>query len=288
MTFFQLFAITAGGPLPLPVAATAETLADLYDGMPLGVYSALRTFEHNKFLCLDEHIDRTCRSMALLGWEYDWDLARFRRALDAVCSAFPADNARVRFDILAAPIALAGGESRELIALTPLTAVPEQYYREGVGVDFAPALHRIRPLAKTADFADRRRSYVVGTREHFEVLMLDETDHILEGSGTNFWAVRNGVVWTAGTGVLEGVTRKIILQLLPELGIPLRMEAVRLQDVPLLDEAALSGSSRALLPVVNIAGTVVGDGRPGPICSRILAAYNAYLAREIRTAVESL
>ena len=52
-----------------------------------------------------------------------------------------------------------------------------------------------------------------------------------------------------------------------------------------LDEAALSGSSRALLPVVSIAGQTVGDGRPGPIVGRVLAAYNAFVAENVRTAM---
>ena len=115
--------------------------------------------------------------------------------------------------------------------------------------------------------------------------MLDSAGRILEGTGTNFWAVREGVVYTAGEGVLEGITREILLQLVAELDIPLRLEAVSSADIATLDEAALSGSSRALLPVVSIAGQTVGDGRPGPVTRRILAAYNAFVAENVRTAI---
>ena len=115
--------------------------------------------------------------------------------------------------------------------------------------------------------------------------MLDSAGRILEGTGTNFWAVRDGVMYTAGEGVLEGITREILLQLIAGLGIPLRLEAVGAADVATLDEAALSGSSRALLPVVSIAGQTVGDGRPGPIVGRVLAAYNAFVAENVRTAM---
>jgi branched-subunit amino acid aminotransferase/4-amino-4-deoxychorismate lyase len=55
--------------------------------------------------------------------------------------------------------------------------------------------------------------------------------------------------------------------------------------LPFLDEAAMSSSSRALLPVVEIAGQKIGDGRPGPITQRILAAYNEYVERKVETAV---
>lgn len=119
----------------------------------------------------------------------------------------------------------------------------------------------------------------------YEYLLVDPAGRILEGTGTNFWAVRDGVVYTAGQGVLEGITREIIIQLIQELDIPLRFDAVNVEDTGSLDEAALSGSSRAFMPVVNIAGQRVGDGRPGPISRRILAAYNAFVTENIKTAI---
>ena len=92
-------------------------------------------------------------------------------------------------------------------------------------------------------------------------------------------------VYTAGEGVLEGITREILLRLIPELGIEVRLEAVGADEIATLDEAALSGSSRALLPVVSVAGQPVGDGRPGPIMRRILDAYNLFVAENVRAAI---
>ena len=91
-------------------------------------------------------------------------------------------------------------------------------------------------------------------------------------------------VYTAGEGVLEGITREILLQIISELGIPLRLEAVSAAESAALDEAALSGSSRAFLPVIEIAGQTIGDGRPGPLTGRILAAYNAFVADNVKVA----
>ncbi|MCA9955483.1 MAG: hypothetical protein KC434_12225, partial [Anaerolineales bacterium] len=63
------------------------------------------------------------------------------------------------------------------------------------------------------------------------------------------------------------------------------LEPIHVAQIPQLSEAALSGSSRALLPVVQIGDQVVGNGRPGPICQKILAAYNQFVAQEIKTAI---
>ena len=157
-------------------------------------------------------------------------------------------------------------------------------YQHGVRIDFAPDLSRHTPLAKTADFAQARAAYKVGG-EIFEYMLLGKNDEILEGTGTNFYGVLDGVFHTAGEGVLAGITRKIILELAETLNIPVSFKPIRRAQISQLSEAALSSSSRALLPVVQIGEQVVGNGRPGPISQQILAAYNDFVAREVKTAI---
>lgn len=302
MSSFLLFAVEDAGPRTLAVPPGATQFADLYRGLPLGVYDVLRTFEHNKFLYLDRHLARTERSMALLGWEYHLDRARLLRALHAVVTDCGWSEMRARIDILAAPAEALGTTSRELIALQPFTPPPPPLYKEGVAVDFATGLRRDNPLAKTAGFAQARPATsgstqlentgyeIRDTKEEspaapYEYLLLDDDGRILEGTGTNFWAMRDGVVYTAGEGVLEGITREILLQVIPALGIEVRTTAVGADEIATLDEAALSGSSRAFLPVVRIAGQPVGDGRPGPLARRILAAYEEFVSDNVRTAI---
>jgi branched-chain amino acid aminotransferase len=286
MDDLRLFAVTEPGLQTLPLPDGATSFDDMYDGLALGVYSALRTFSHDRFLCLDAHLERTRRSMAFLGWDYQLDEALLRRGLHQACTGYPPADARVRFDVLAEPARHLGTVSRLLIGLMPFTPLPPHVYERGVSVGFAPGLSRKRPLVKTAEFALIRRDYVVSHPKpiQFEYLMLNEAGFILEGGGSNFYGLRDGVVYTAASGVLEGITRRIILDLLPGLGIPLRLEALHRDEIGELDEAALSGSSRALVPVVEIEGQVVADGRPGPVTRRILAAYHAFVATNIKPA----
>lgn len=284
MSLVQLFALEGDTPRPLPVPAQLTQFDPLYEGLPLGVYSAFRTFEHNKFLYLDDHIARAQRSMALLGWEYRLDDGRLRRALHQLCTAYPAAEARVRFDILAAPAEQLGSPSRELIALMPFAPIPADWYKNGIQVGVASDLHRPRPLAKTADFVQARRPYQADGR-YYEYLLLDEAGHILEGLSSNFYAVQDGVLYTAGDQVLEGITRKIILEQAAQLGIPVNFSPIPLPQLPNLQEAAISGSSRGLLPVVQVEDQPIGNGRPGPICHRLLSAYNSFIAQAVQTAV---
>ena len=285
MSDVQLFLIEAGGLRPLPIPPHATEFHELFAGLPLGVYSALRTYEQNKFLWLDNHIQRTIKSMKLLGWDYELDESLLRQGLHDATSQYPYAEARLRFDVLAEPLHQFGSDSRLLIAMKPFPGIPPHFYTEGVRVGFAESLHRETPQAKTAVFAAQRGTTITGTIDDYERLLLDDAGYILEGTGSNFIGVKDGVVYTAGEGVLEGVTLKIILSLLDALKIPLEMKPVHSKKIQELDEAGLCSSSRALIPIVQIGDQVVGNGRPGPVCQRILTAYRDFVAGELKTAV---
>lgn len=285
MAHVELFAVKPDGPVQLTSASPLGSIYDLPDTLPYGVYTVMRTFEHNKFLGLTDHLDRLEQSIALLGWNYRPDRWAIRKALHEVCTAYSQPEARVRLDVLAGPAEELGTESRDLITLSPFEPVPEIFYQKGVRVAVARQLQRRQPRAKTADFVLARRNYPAGRPEAFEYLLLSEDGRILEGSGSNFYAIRSGVLWTAGERVLEGITRKIVLRLAPQLGIPVQLEAVALSDVPHLDEAFMSGSSRGLIPIVSVNGESVDNGRPGPITRNLMDAYEAYVAQAIRPAI---
>lgn len=280
----QLYALTPTGPRPLPIPPGAADFTDLYAGLDLGVYSVIRTYDHNRFLHLDHHLARTVQSMRLLGWDYQLDEGRLRCAIHELVTAYPAPELRVRIDILAAPATARGSDSRELLALMPFTPPSSMLYEKGVALGYATGLHRAQPLAKTADFAAARKQ--VEAANFYESLMTTDQGEILEATSANFYAVRGGVLYTADKGVLEGVTRRIVLDLVQAAAIPLQLQPATIADLPLLDEALISSSSRGVVPVVRIGDQMIGDGRPGPVTQQLIAAYNTYVEAHLQTAIE--
>ena len=276
----QLFAVVGSEPKALPVPSTAASFHDLLDDVELGVYSALRTFHHDRFLMLDAHFDRTDRSMELLGWDFRLDRPSLRRALHRVVTAYPLADARVRFDVLAKPAARIGVDSRLVIALSPFHSVPERYLREGVRVEIARELTRVQPLVKKADFVLKRRPYPLERPEAYEHLLVDAEGRILECSSSNFHGVRGGELFTAAGGALEGITQKILLRVAGELAVRVRREHVRVADVGALDEAFLTSSTRGLFPIVDGAGTKIGSGVPGSCTAELSRAYDELAERE--------
>jgi branched-chain amino acid aminotransferase len=286
MNSVQLFAVTPEGPLPLPVPDGAGHIHDLFDSLPTGFYTALATFDHNKFLLLKDHLDRLEKSLILMGWDYQLDRIAIRRALHEVVSAYPLPNSRVRLDVLTRPVPRFNSDSRLLIALSPFDPIPESLYLDGVAVGTTRELSRSQPLVKKAAFVLQRRECLEADSKIYECLMLDEDGYILEGTASNFYAVRDGVLWTAGQGVLEGVARRLVLEVIANLELPLRLDPVHINNISELDEAALSSSSRAIIPIIQIDGQSIGSGRPGPITRRLLRAYQEVVAQVIRPAYE--
>lgn len=285
MADVQLFSVTDAGAQEIETPEPLSSLYDLPDAFPLGVYTAMRTYDHYKFLQLSDHLRRLEQSMAVLDWRYELDERAIRRALHQVCVAYEHPDARVRIDVLEQAPGPPYGDGRVTVALAPFEPQPAAVYERGVRLALAPALRRRYPQAKTADFALARRAYPINSDASYDFLLLDEGGRLLEGSTSNFYAVRDGSVWTAGEGMLEGITRKIVLQLVEEVGIHLRLQAPRVADVPLLDEAFLSSSSRGLVPVREVDGELVGNGRPGPITKQLMVAYDEFVERSVHPAV---
>jgi branched-subunit amino acid aminotransferase/4-amino-4-deoxychorismate lyase len=87
--------------------------------------------------------------------------------------------------------------------------------------------------------------------------------------------VLDGVLRTEKDRVLQGITRKAILTLAPEV-LPVELRAVHRDDVPRLSEAMLTSAGRGVVPITRIDGLPVGDGRVGPVVSELRRRYDAW------------
>jgi branched-chain amino acid aminotransferase len=245
----------------------------------------MRTYEHNQFLHLEEHLTRLEESIAALGWDFQLNRKALRQALHRVCTGYKQLDARVRIDVLAAGEIQLATSSRVLISLSPYVTIPDSVYQNGVQVRIEAAIPRSQPEVKKAEFAVTRRKYLERDPSRYECLIVDSNRHIVEGTTSNFYGVRDGILWTAGSGVLEGIARMIILNLAGDAHIPVRLDPISVDDLVTLSESALSSASRGLVPIVQIGNQAIGDGLPGPITRKLIEAYRAYVVREITTAI---
>ncbi len=107
-----------------------------------------------------------------------------------------------------------------------------------------------------------------------EALMLDHLGYVAEGSGENFFMVKNGEVFTPSPQcILSGITRDTIIKLCHDFGIPVHETQIVRDSVYLADEAFFTGTAAEITPVRELDGRAIGEGKPGPITQKLQKAY---------------
>ena len=110
----------------------------------------------------------------------------------------------------------------------------------------------------------------------YECLMYDEMGLVTEGSSTNAWIVdETGKLRTRDTqaNILKGVTRTALLTLIKEQGLELEERAFTVEEAKRAREVFVTAASSFVMPLVSLDGVRIGDGRPGPVATRLRELY---------------
>jgi branched-chain amino acid aminotransferase len=269
----------------------ADSLDALTQLLPGGAYTTLRTFHSKQVLHLEDHFQRLESTAAMVEKPLYLHRSRARQAIQAAlrqaqqrhytpdCGA-PSGEQDFRIRIT---LDLQDQPGDFYLALQPLTTPAHEAYQQGVPV-VTFRMQRWLPKAKLTRFIQRsgelRRAMPPGVNE---TLMLDEQGHFLEGLSSNFFAVLEGEIWTAEEGVLSGITRSLVLEGIRRLGLPLRLQPANLADLPRIQEAFITSSSRAVLPVCRIDDHPLPSA-PGPLTRRLMDEY----ARAVDASLEEI
>jgi branched-chain amino acid aminotransferase len=256
----------------LPVQASNFDEATLKTGH--GVYTVFRLYPGRRVLRLDHHLARLRQSAELLSAPYalsdDWLRSALHRAVEAAGMDMP----RIRLTIPFADLSTA------IIALEPFVPPPAAWYEQGVSVGLVEGC-RESPRAKNSQFIEWRTQVRRNQLPEFhEVVMYNGDRFLREGLSSNFYAVLDGALHTAGEGVLEGISRSILLEVAPQI-LPVVLEPVHKDDLPALSEAMITSASRGIIPVVQVGDVCIGTGKPGSLAQALRMAYEAQVEREL-------
>lgn len=106
-------------------------------------------------------------------------------------------------------------------------------------------------------------------------LLLDPDNYITEGTGDNFFLVKDGILYTPEPrNILVGISRGFIFELAKELGIKYLEKNLVVDDVIKADEAFMTGTPFCLLPVTKINGLEIGNGKRGQITNKLLSLWS--------------
>ena len=110
-----------------------------------------------------------------------------------------------------------------------------------------------------------------------------DTNLVTEGSSSNLFIVKDGVIWTHPISnlILRGVTRSILVEeIIPKLGYTIVEKAFSPEFALTADEAFATSTSLEVTPVIEIDGKKIGDGKPGPVAASLLDAYHELVQKE--------
>lgn len=254
----------------------------------MGVFEGIRAYETPQgtaIFRLKEHTRRMLGSAKILGMDIGYSEDAINEAIIDTVRENKLSSAYIR------PMSFYGSESMGIHAkgLKVHTIIAAWTWGAYLGVDGMERGIRI----KTSSFS-RHHPNVTMTRAksngaymnsmlalqevsrngYDEALLLDTDGFVSEGSGENFFLVKNGVIHTPDlSSALEGITRDTVIQLAQEIGIEVREKRITRDEVYLADEAFFTGTAAEVTPIRELDDRPIGSGSRGPITQKLQAMY---------------
>ncbi len=134
--------------------------------------------------------------------------------------------------------------------------------------------HAVDPTAKNYHWGDFTRALFAAKDAGFDnTLLLDERGNLTEGPGFNIFIIQDGIVYTPRSGVLEGITRQVAMEICAANGVTVQVTDVSLDQALQADELFATTTGGGIIPVTRINNHVFSNDAPGEITSRLRDSY---------------
>ncbi|GIV34500.1 MAG: branched chain amino acid aminotransferase [Chitinophagales bacterium] len=275
-TFLMGYYCFLNGKISLAAEATVH-ISDLALLRGYGVFDYLRTYHGIPFR-LPDYLERFRASAEYMRLPLRYSDSQISEIIqELLIQSSVKETAGIR-------LLLTGGHSPDSMTITePNFAIIVEalgegdplHYQHGVSLITYP-FKRIFPLAKTTNYiAAIKMLPEVKEKKAFDMLYVWD-NHVLELTRNNFFLVQGNTVITAKDDVLQGITRKVILELAAG-KFKTEVRAVHYKELQSASEAFLCGSARRIIPVVSIDGNPVGNGHPGEVTRSLMTMFDTYV-----------
>jgi len=240
-----------------------------------GVYEALRTY-NKKLFRLQDHLERLKFSLQ----DLDISFNDFDQIENISTKLAELNNIKTEYSVyvqISRGISFPrthnyeGNLTPNLIAFAKPIKDNSKEITGGVKVILEKDLRWLRCDIKSTSLLPSIMANQNAIRNNAYEAILFRDDFITEGSHTNFFALKNNIVFTAPLSnyILSGVTRNVILNLCKENKIGFSEEYIKPNDIKTFDEFFITGTTTEVTPVIQIDDWIVGDGKPGKITQKI-------------------
>ena len=262
-----------------------------------GVYDVTRTFAHKPFR-LRDHVERLFRSLQYTRIDCGLSLDEMEKVslevIDRNKRLLSASEDLALWQVVSrgvrSPKGNRVGGGATVAVYCVIVNFPEfaSFYVEGAPI-VIPSTRRVPPecLESKAKITNKM-NHIMASFEAKQVdpraipLMLDIHGNLSETSAHNFFLVSNGKLCTpTDRNVLGGITKVAIFDLAKQLGIEIVEDEFTPYDLYTAEEAFLASTSPTIVPVRSVNGAKIGQGAPGPMTLRLIAAWNKMVGIDI-------
>ncbi len=251
-----------------------------------GLFETMRAYD-GRIPLLKAHVSRLETSARRLNWILPWTYPYLMQGVQQTLAANDVQNGSVRLTITrGAGRGWHPGNCENptllIIASKELPYRPEDY-TTGLAALTCPFLkNEGSPLAgiKSTNYLE----YILArqwAKSHGadEALMVNTTGYLAEGSMSNIFLVRQGILVTPelASGCLPGIARRVVLQLAGDMGLAWEERQVSPGELTAAEEIFLTNSLMEVMPLTTVDGRQVGSGRPGRLAVELGQAYRRYI-----------
>lgn len=254
----------------------------------LGVFEGVRAYQTEKgtaIFRLAEHTHRLFDSAKILGMSIPYTEAEINAATCEAVRVNKLDNAYIR------PLCFYGSEGMGIRAdkLQVHTAIaawdwgryfPEETFATGLSIRTSSyTRHHVNVTMCRAKATGNYMNSILALQEavrcgYDEALLLDAQGYVTEGSGENFFIVKDEVLYTPTlTSALNGITRATIIQLAQEMGYKIVEKFITRDETYIADEAFFTGTAAEVMPIRKIDDRQIGTGKRGVITEKLQSRY---------------
>ena len=249
-----------------------------------GVFETLLAYSGAIFRC-DDHIDRLFHSAEAIYLQIPFTRDYLIEALYKTLEANGLKDAYLRLSVsrgVSEPgLDIDGCASPTITIIAKgFSGYPEGLYKTGIGAAVVntrriPA-SALNPAVKSLNFLNNIMARIEAKNLNAtEAIMLNMEGYVAEGTVSNIFMMRAGLVKTPplSAGILNGVTRSIVIDLLKENGIPISEQAFYPDGLYTADECFVTSTLYEVMPVTSIHDSAVGSGQPGKLTQTILNLF---------------
>lgn len=248
-----------------------------------GVYDVVRAY-NGRFFTLDEHVDRFFTSMERIEIDAPFTKEELKSRLTALLEVNQIDTGNIYFQISRGVASPRNHIFPEPGAVPPVftasaTVVPRDTAKmdKGITASIVPDTRWLHCDIKSISLLGNIMVKHEAHKKGLDDAILHRDGNVTECSSSNMWMVKDGVVYTHPDGnlVLPGITKKVILQAAEKANIPVKEEVFTLAQLAQADEAFSSSTTIEVMPIIEIDGKPVGEGKKGPVADKLQRYFTA-------------